>query len=314
VIITKGGFTGGSCDLYVTYGNASVTNSQLGSSEDSGVCLDHGATLVMTDTQLINNQEYAMDVIDAGARFTLDNLYATGNLSDTIGIGYGAITGEHVWPKSGIDTYDIYGMVTIAPTGTLNIESGLTILFGETRDITVRGTLNAIGTPADPITFTGETPTLGLWAGVKFWGTTEQPAVGRLAYATFEYAGYGGSAMIDIENADVNFTHCILRNYAHDAIAIAPSERKLVGGLDAALAAQPVRVSWSQLYGGGGYAIHNFSAQAVEALYDWWGDGSGPTADDNPDGTGSALSGPVLYRPFNTGPESSFIFLPMARK
>ena len=156
VSITKGGFYGG-CDLYVTYGDATVVYSQLDGGLKSGVCLDHGATLTMANSQLTNNQEYAMDVIDASAFLNLDNLFASGNLSDTIGIEDGTMTGLHTWPKSGINTYDLfYGAVTVAPTGTLNIEPGVTVLFGETRDITVRGTLNAIGTPTNPITFMGK--------------------------------------------------------------------------------------------------------------------------------------------------------------
>jgi hypothetical protein len=313
VIITKGGFTGGSCDLYVTYGNASVTNSQLWSSEDSGVCLDHGATLVMTDTQLINNQEYAMDVIDADARFTLDNLYATGNLSDTIGIGYGAITGEHVWPKSGIDTYDIYGGVTIAPTGTLNIEPGLTILFGVTRDITVYGVLNAIGTLEEPILFTGESSVLDSWCGLTFEGTPEQHAVGRLAYTTIEFGGYGGSALVSISDADVTFVHCILRYTSHDAIEILPS-RSLSERPTSVQNIQGVGVFWTSLHDISGYAVNNQGSQPVQALYNWWGASSGPAAGDNPEGTGAALNGEVRYRPYVTGPSGSFIYLPLIRK
>jgi len=306
VIITKGGFTGGSCDLYVEYGNARVTNSQLDSSQDSGVCLDHGATLVMTNTQLTNNQEYAMDVIDAGASFYLDGLTASGNLSDTIGIQGGTLTGEHTWAKSGINTYDLhYSYVTIAPTGTLTIEPGVTVLFGETRDITVHGILNAIGTPTEPITFTVETPTQGLWAGLSFIGTAEQHAVGHLAYATVEYGGYGGSAMIYIENADVTFTHCILRYCAHDAIEIQPGR---------AVADQSVGIDWSRLHDIGGYAIQNGSSQAVQARYNWWGAASGPTADNNPGGTGSALYGAVLFQPYLVSPDARFVFLPMTRK
>jgi hypothetical protein len=306
VIITKGGFTGGSCDLYVEYGNARVTNSQLDSSQDSGVCLDHGATLVMTNTQLTNNQEYAMDVIDAGASFYLDGLTASGNLSDTIGIQGGTLTGEHTWAKSGINTYDLhYSYVTIAPTGTLTIEPGVTVLFGETRDITVHGILNAIGTPTEPITFTSETHPQGLWAGLSFIGTAEQHAVGHLAYATAEYGGYGGSAMIYIENADVTFTHCILRYCAHDAIEIQPGR---------AVADQSVGIGWSRLHDIGGYAIQNGSSQAVQAIYNWWGAASGPTADGNPDGTGSSLLGPVHYWPFLIAPEARIVFLPMTLK
>jgi hypothetical protein len=305
VSITKGG-VGGNCDLYVEYGNARVTNSQLDSSQDSGVCLDHGASLVMTDTQLTNNQEYAMDVIDAGASFYLDSLTASGNLSDTIGIQGGTLTGEHTWAKSGINTYDLhYNYVTIAPTGTLTIEPGVTVLFGETRDITVHGILNAIGTPTESITFTSETHPQGLWAGLSFIGTAEQHAVGHLAYATAEYGGYGGSAMIYIENADVTFTHCILRYCAHDAIEIQPGR---------AVADQSVGIGWSRLHDIGGYAIQNGSSQAVQAIYNWWGAASGPTADGNPGGTGSSLLGPVNYWPFLIAPEARIVFLPLSRK
>jgi hypothetical protein len=309
--ITKGGFTGGSCDLYVTYGNATVTNSQLESSEDSGVCLDHGATLTMTDTQLTNNQEYAINVIDAGVFFTLDNLTASGNMSDTIGVEGGTLVGNnHTWSKSGIDTYDLfYGAVTVAPTGTLNIEPGVTVLFGETRDITVRGALNAIGTPTNPITFTGETPTPGLWAGLNFVGTAQQHAVGNLAYATIEYGGYGGSAMVYIENADVTFRHCILRYCSHDAIEIQPGQA--LASLPAGASdTQSIEVSRSSLVDIASYAINNQGSQPVLAAYNWWGSASGPSANDNPGGTGSALSGQVLYRPYLTGPNGMFVYLP----
>jgi len=313
VIITKGGF-GGNCDLYVTYGNSSVTNSQLESSEDSGVCLDHGATLVMTGTHLINNQEYAMDVIDAGARFTLESLTASGNLSDTIGVEGGIITGMQIWPKSGINTYDLfYGGVTISTTAILNIEPGVTVLFGETRDITIRGTMNAIGTPANPITFTGETSTPGLWAGLNFVGTPERHAMGRLAYATIEYGGYGGSPLVGIENADVIFYHCILRHSASDAIRIYPGAR--ISMPAEVTAAQQVQVNWSQFIDNSGYAIANQNADTlVNAIYNWWDGSSGPLAPDNPGGTGGEISGLVLYRPFVTGPSGSFVYLPLTKK
>jgi len=265
----------------------------------------------MTDTQLTNNQEYAIDVIDAGVFFTLDNLTASGNMSDTIGVEGGTLVGNnHTWSKSGIDTYDLfYGAVTVAPTGTLNIEPGVTVLFGETRDITVRGALNAIGTPTNPITFTGETPTPGLWAGLNFVGTAQQHAVGNLAYATIEYGGYGGSAMVYIENADVTFRHCILRYCSHDAIEIQPGQA--LASLPAGASdTQSIEVSRSSLVDIASYAINNQGSQPVLAAYNWWGSASGPSANDNPGGTGSALSGQVLYRPYLTGPNGMFVYLP----
>jgi len=310
VSITRGGFYGG-CDLYTTYGNATVANSKLDGGLKSGVCLDHGATLVMSNTQLTNNQEYAMDVFDANAQFTLANLTASGNLSNTIGIQGGTITGDHTWFKSGINTYDLhYGYVTIDPTGTLNIEPGVTVLFGETRDLTVKGTLMALGTPLEPITLTGETPTPGLWAGINFIGTSAQPAIGKLAYTTIEYGGYGGSALVSLDKAVVIFNRCILRNGSHDAIKIYAGPG-LISQAASPLADPPVSISWSELYGNSGYAINNGSTQAVQASYNWWGAASGPTAPGNPGGTGSALNGTVHYWPYRTAPDSKFIYMPM---
>ncbi len=314
VSITKGGFFG-NCGLYVTYGDVSVANSQLDGSQDSGVCLDHGSSFTMTASLLTNNQKYAMDVIDADAKFTLDDLTASGNLSNTIGIEGGIMSDVHTWSKSGINTYDLfYGSVTVAPTGTLNIEPGVTVLLGETRDITVRGTLTALGTALNPILFTGETPTPGLWAGLNFVGTPDRHAVGQFAYATIEYGGYGGSSMVSIDNADVIFERCTLRNSSHDAIEILPN-LGLATLLSAELATQSVQVNRSKFYGTiGGYAINNGSAQPVMAAYNWWGAASGPTVGDNPGGTGSALNGPVLYRPYLTGPNGAYIFLPLVIK
>jgi hypothetical protein len=313
VSINKGGFTG-YCDLYVTYADVSVTNSQLDGGLDRGVCLDHGASLTMTDTQITNNLGYAMDVIDVGAQFTLDNLVASGNTNDTIGIEGGTMTGIHTWPKSGINTYDLhYNYVTIAPTGTLNIEAGVTVLLGEARDITVRGALNALGTPSDPILFSSVTPTPGFWINLNFEGTPEQHAVGLLAYTTIEYGGAGGSAMVNIDNADVNFVHCILRYSLGDAIRVLPGQALALPPAGA-LATQPVRVYWSSLINIGGYAINNGSAQNVQATYNWWGASSGPTADGNPYGTGSALNGLVLYRPWLTQPDKTSVLLPLVAR
>jgi hypothetical protein len=312
VSITKGGNTGGTCGVYIIYGNASITNSQLDGSGGSGVCLDHGSTLTLTDTLLTNNQGYAIDVIDPNDRFTLDNLSATGNLHNSVGIEGGTITGPHTWPNSGITTYDLfYGYVTIAPTGTLNIEPGVTVTFSDTRDITIQGTLNALGTATQPILFTGDTPTPGLWSGLNFVGTPEKHAVGRLSYATIEYGGYGGSAMVYIENADVVFNHCILRYCSSDAIRINPSLNQANSPANPS-AEQSVRVNWSSLTDINNYAINNQSSQVVQAAFNWWGSSTGPTAGDNPDGTGSAINGSVQYRPYLSSPNPQFIFLPLA--
>jgi hypothetical protein len=309
VIITKGGFYG-VCNLYVSYGDVTVTNSWLSGGQQSGVCLEHGADLTMINSHLTDNQVYAMDVRDANAQFTLANLTATGNMSNTIGIETGTLKGDHTWFKSGINTYDVYGYVTIAPTGTLTIEPGVAVLFNQGMDITVGGILTATGTVSEPITFTGKTLTPGLWAGINFSGTSAQHAVGQLAYATIEYGGYGGAALVSIESADVTFSHCILRNSTHDAIRVYPGT--LSSRWQEALATSAVRATWSQFTDLSGYAIDNQILDVpVQAAYNWWGAASGPTADGNPGGTGSALNGLILFWPYLVSPDASFIYLPL---
>ena len=313
MIIDKGGFYG-DCGLYVTYGDVTVLNSQIDGGQDSGVCLDTGASLTMSDTLLTNNQAYAINLMDANAQFYLAGMSATGNLSDTIGVEGGTITGIHTWGKSGIDTYDLHNSyVTIAPTGTLMVEPGVTVLFGVSRDITVRGALIAQGTPEEPILFSGETPNPDLWAGLNFDGTPEQHALGVFAYATIEYGGYGGSALVSIYEADVSFRNCILRYSSHDAIVILP-DGALAATPAGVLGTQLVEVRQSSLYDIANYAIDNQGSQPVLATFNWWGAASGPQADDNPSGTGAALQGQVLYRPYLTGPNGAYIFLPLMVK
>ncbi|HSJ58085.1 MAG TPA: hypothetical protein VLC95_12950 [Anaerolineae bacterium] len=48
----------------------------------------------------------------------------------------------------------------------------------------------------------------------------------------------------------------------------------------------------------------------VGAPNDWWGDASGPAAEDNPAGTGSAISGPVEFRPWLAAADSAVVFVP----
>jgi len=309
IVINQGGFAG-NCNLYISYGEATVTNALIDGSEDSGICLEHGASLVMSDTLLSNNGQYAIDVLDASAQFTLSNLTASGNMSDTIGVEIGTMTGAHTWQASGIDTYDLYGYLTIAPTGTLVVEPGVTVLIGEGMDITVHGALIALGTAWDPIIFSGETQTPGWWGGLSFEGTPELHALGLLEDVTIEYGGYGGSALVGIYNADVTFNKCVLRYGSSDAIKIFPS------GVQAAVAegvmdSQGVEIRRSEIYEIDHYAINNEGSQAVQAAFNWWGDASGPQAEGNPGGTGAVIVGTVVYQPYLTGPNGVCMFLPV---
>jgi hypothetical protein len=84
--------------------------------------------------------------------------------------------------------------------------------------------------------------------------------------------------------------------------------------LSRGLTALRTQVSWSKFMAIGGDAINNDSAQAVLAAYNWWDSATGPTVDDNPNGTGEPVNGAVVYRPFLLGPSGSFVFLPHIKR
>jgi hypothetical protein len=252
--------------------------------------------------------------MDPDARFSLSALAATGNGRNSIGVEGGTLTHVQDWQKSGINTYDLHqGDLVVAATGTLNIHPGVTVRFEYGRSLTVNGALTAVGTAANPILITGDVAAPGQWGNLAFYGTAEKSAVGWFEYATLEYGGYGGAAMLEISQAEMLLHYCTLRYSSSDAIRILAGPMRAAVRSTGELVAPPVQVNWSSFTNIGGDAIHNGSDQAVEAAFNWWGAVSGPLADDNPGGNGSKITGPVHYRPYLLGPDGAFVFLPFVK-
>jgi hypothetical protein len=105
--------------------------------------------------------------------------------------------------------------VTIGPTATLTIQPGVTVQFqpGVNSNLYVQGVLSAIGTAAQPITFTGVVTTPGSWSGLLADNTVITPALVNLSYVTLEDGGNGSySAQVYADRAVVTMTHSLVRN------------------------------------------------------------------------------------------------------
>jgi len=113
--------------------------------------------------------------------------------------------------------YDVcIGGVRIKPAATLTIEPGVTVQFDNlgTNRLNVSGALSAIGTPTQPITFTGVVATPGSWGGLSATNTAIAPAHVNLSYVTLDYGGVNGSdrAQFYTDQAVVTITHSLIRN------------------------------------------------------------------------------------------------------
>jgi hypothetical protein len=96
----------------------------------------------------------------------------------------------------------------------LTIDPGVRIEFDTSGKLNVEGELSAMGTPSQPITFTGSTTTPGLWGGIMVHQYSPQPAIANLDWVTLEFGGFDNvtGAQLYIDNGVVTMTHSIVKD------------------------------------------------------------------------------------------------------
>jgi len=116
----------------------------------------------------------------------------------------GPITQDTVWTL--VDSpFVISKNITIYPTAKLTIEPGVKVKFGGSFSIFVEGSLYAVGTQNDNITFTSnkDQPEAGDWGTIKFNGT----APSTLAYCVIKHATNGTTienSTVEIKNTEIS--------------------------------------------------------------------------------------------------------------
>ncbi len=116
----------------------------------------------------------------------------TGNANDVIKvINQNMVDLTITWQKLNVDyfiTFDNEKKLSIF-NGGLTLEPGITMIFdADTRFEARDGFINAVGTAAEPITFTGLTKQPGAWAGLKFDSNNLNNV---LDHVILEYTGSG---------------------------------------------------------------------------------------------------------------------------
>ena len=116
------------------------------------------------------------------------------------------VAGEVAGDWTNINDYYVVGDLVVPDGLTLNIDSGVKVLFTGNYNLDVEGHINAIGSEDEPIYFTSNQPT----PAPSDWGVIElHSSANTFKYVYYEYANNG------IEGDDGSgsvFENCTIRN------------------------------------------------------------------------------------------------------
>jgi hypothetical protein len=293
VTIAYGGYGYGYANLYLYFATVTLTHSSLQYSGADGLYSHAGGVVRVSDTSFSGNQGYAVHFYDGSANPVLSHLTATNNGYDGVALGYGLLVGDHIWEAAGLPYYVVGDQYTDSGS-TLTVEPGVEVRFDQYLGLDVAGTLTALGTASQPITFTGTTAQPGWWEGISIAGTSDRPNEGSvLDYVTIEYGGYGyGYANLYLYYARVAVSHSVLRYSGDDGLYASQSGGSVI--------------ELSQILDNADFGVENYMGSPILASYNWWGDASGPAHDAcNAGGSGDRVSDGVVFKPFLASPDAA---------
>jgi len=192
----------------VTTGEVRFQNSQIRDNTSTASASAYGlyvdtSRVTLNNTLFTNNgdevsytygrKDAPLYITGAQTEITLTNNTFSGNIRDRIVLAPGALMSHSVTlnRQAALDAYELDGDFTVPPAITLTVEPGLMVMSYNSIELNVKGRLNAIGTSAQPITFTSATDTgAAQWDGLVFDGGT-----GDLQHATVRYGGSGANSV-----------------------------------------------------------------------------------------------------------------------
>lgn len=203
-------------NIYLYEAEVPIRHAVIRNSSSNGVYGGNRGIAHIADTQLVANgagqQNYPVYYSDGKVNPIFANLVATGNGVDAIALGAGELAGAHTWENVGIP-YVVLGDIRVAVGAMLTIQPGTVIRMAQHAGLDARGTLHAVGTQAQPITFTGTSQQPGWWENVAISGVVgAQNTTSRLEYVLLEYGGeayanlYLYESNIPVRNAVIRYS------------------------------------------------------------------------------------------------------------
>ncbi len=287
----------GAGNLTIASATVTVTNSMIRYGGSHGI-VDHGGTpgaghsLRVDHTSILSNMGAALLGDDESANPGLSDLTINGNGTNAI-VQRGGLRGVHVWENVGVP-YVVENASGINSGGSLTIEPGVEVRFAQDAGFNAAGNLFAVGTPTQPITFTGTQAQPGWWQGIDNAHFQQSSmSVVDLGYCDIGYAGDANleRAQVEISSSTVFIQNCRIHDSASAAIHVRGNVQPLI--------------AYNRIENNA-VGLKHFQVGSntvnVDARNNWWGDASGPTHASNPTGKGNPISDFVLFAPWLTSP------------
>ncbi len=166
--------------------NVTLRYSHILASSEYGLYAE--PTVIVQDNDFANNVYYPIGIAASQVPNLRNNTFSGNNANRILIIGT-AVNTSATWPGAAQPVYELADNLTVNNGVTLTVEPGATVIGRDGKGLLVNGTLNAIGTVTQPITFTAVTAGAGNWAGLRFNGASGNAGRGTLEYVNLFYGG-----------------------------------------------------------------------------------------------------------------------------
>ncbi len=272
-----------------------------------GIFCDTNVAPTLTNNTINNNTPFPISIHCSQLDTNVSGNTGSGNTRDAIEVRSGIIDSNRTWVKQDF-YFNITEQVGVDNGGALTIPPGSLVKFDAGKELFVgyhgTGTLNAIGTSGNPITFTSSaaSPAPGDWGRIVFYNGTDGSTI--LDYCTVEYGGNN----IYCQNASPTIQRCIIRNSSDSGIfttgsGSAPSITcsdivNNKNGIYAESNSNP-SISDCRIAGNAASGVTNTTSSiTIDAENNWWGKSNGPSGAGP--GSGDAVSNYVDFTPWLT--------------
>ncbi|MGH9315576.1 MAG: Ig-like domain-containing protein [Thermoanaerobaculia bacterium] len=281
--------------IYIENTSPTIDHVTVRNSLIAGITVNGGSPSVTSST-FSNNSGPAITLTAKTTLGSCSGLVATGNTIDGIEMGGATVDVNTTWKNTSLPfivTGAVYVEKNGTPTPVLTIEPGVTVKFNAGLTLKVGsgypGTLSAVGTSGQPITFTANSgsPTAGFWNSLLLGAGVTATTI---AYATVSYGGstaytYGG---VTVEGSAPTLDHVTLSNNAYAGVR--------TNGATPTIA--------NCAFSGNTAGIVNQTPTVLlDAKLNWWNATSGPSGSGP--GSGQSITGGVLFDPWLTASASS---------